>query len=145
MALLSSFSNEQALHLGRLHRIQDLFFPRADDAVFSAWVAVEVSAHGAPAFRIYLNPEANGRTLAPNLVEEALVRLGFGSAWPVIGRTLLRRGPELDELKYFSLDLSSSPEARVKVYARHRNATVEDLELAALGCPTQQHGDVTQF
>src|SRR5207302_3676598 len=55
------------------------------------------------------------------------------------------RGPALAELKYFSLDLSPSPRARVKVYALHHEANVEDLEQAAAGCPAHRPGDVIDF
>ncbi|MGD0678242.1 MAG: hypothetical protein ABSC94_22760, partial [Polyangiaceae bacterium] len=63
----------------------------------------------------------------------------------VVNRDLLRRGPTLDELSYLSLDLSPTPEARLKVYARHVHCTAADLEAAASGSASHQPGDVLDF
>jgi hypothetical protein len=46
---------------------------------------------------------------------------------------------------YFSLDLSRAPTARVKVYARHRSCSVDDLERAAVGSSSNEPGDVRRF
>src|ERR1019366_7599466 len=70
--------------------------------------------------------------LAPALIEEALVRLGFPTAWAYVAQILSRRGPDLDELMYFSLDVSHSSESRLKVYPRHRPGDVARfLEIVA--------------
>jgi pyrroloquinoline quinone (PQQ) biosynthesis protein C len=37
------------------------------------------------------------------------------------------RGPELDELRFFSLDLMAGDASRVKVYGFHHRATIDDL------------------
>ncbi|HEV8550011.1 MAG TPA: hypothetical protein VGQ57_13300, partial [Polyangiaceae bacterium] len=67
-------------------------------------------------------PRLVGRELAPEIVREALVRLGADYAWeelePKLGRT--------SELAYFSLDLAS--EGRVKVYVAHPGATAADID-----------------
>ncbi len=113
--------------------------------LFSVWIAVGFSGSRPPDFKIYLNPRAQGPSLASAVVEEALARLGFPKAWPVISRHLLRRGPDLDELNYVSLDLSSSLDARLKIYARHASCSPDDLELAACAALSHRAGDVKEF
>jgi hypothetical protein len=54
-----------------------------------------------------------------------------------LAQHILARGPKLDELKYFALDLSSEAQARVKVYVRHHAASPEDLEFASV--PAHSH------
>jgi hypothetical protein len=143
--LLQSLQRDFHLDLSRFRQVEDLFLPREPQGVFSIWLAAQIGSEKEPDFKLYVNPEARGRRLAPAIVEEALVRLGFGAAWPVVGRTLLRRGGELDELNYFSLDLSPNPGARVKIYARHYQASVADLDAVAEAALSYRAGDLSAF
>ncbi len=145
VALLESMASEFAIDLMRFERIQNLFCPATPSGLFSVWIAVAFSGDSRPDFKIYLNPAAQGQKLAPALVEEALVRLGFPGAWPTVSRSLLRRGPEWDELNYLALDLSESPDARVKVYARHFGCSVTDLEAVASASRSYDPGDLKAF
>jgi GNAT superfamily N-acetyltransferase len=145
LVLLKSLARDFDVDLSRLEKVKDLFLPAKPSGGFGVWVAVGFSARRGPEFKVYLDPEAQGRELAPKLIEEAVGRLGFPKAWKVISDTLVRRGAELDELKYLSLDLSPSPKARLKIYARHERCTVRDLESAASASPWYRQGEVTQF
>lgn len=145
LVLLNSLARDFDVDLGRFEQIQELFLPSNASGTFGVWVAVGFAVDRSPEFKVYLDPEAQGRELAPKLVQEAVGCLGFPEAWKVISKTLVRRGTDLDELKYLSLDLSPSPKARLKVYARHQQCTVRDLESAASASPWSQQGDVTQF
>ena len=100
---------------------------------------------GRPSFKAYLNPQANGPSEAEAMVKEGLERLGMGEAWKTLSETVLRRGPHLDELKYFALDLSDGPFARVKVYVRHHESVPSDLELAASAASEYVPGEVLDF
>jgi Iron-containing redox enzyme len=143
-ALLERVDPSRKLELSRFKQIQDLFFPENSRAASTARVSVAFSAGHAPTFEVYLDPSVSGRTLAPLLIERALVRFGFSSGWPVIGQRLTVRGPDTDELKYVALDLSS-PAPRLKVYARHLQSNVAVLD-AALGAGLDyQTGDVHKF
>lgn len=135
----------RGLRLERFEQLRDLFLPDDAQGVFSIWHAVSFWPGRAPEFKCYLNLEAQGAARAPQLAAEALERLGFGRAWPLVMRTLLRRGPELDRLMYFSLDLSPTTAPRVKLYARHYAATTDELELAASGARGHQPGRLTEF
>ncbi|HZS41824.1 MAG TPA: hypothetical protein VFF06_33575, partial [Polyangia bacterium] len=88
---------------------------------------------------------AQGQERAPRLAEKAMRRLGFGGAWPAIAAHLLGRGPERDRLMYFSLDLSRSAAARVKLYVRHFAATGAVLEHVCAAAPGLQPGSVEEF
>jgi pyrroloquinoline quinone (PQQ) biosynthesis protein C len=145
VAILEQLENEGELDLGRFRAIRDLFLPDDPRGLFSLWLAVSISARGALDYKLYLNPECRGPALAPALVEEALVRLGFSRAWGHVASTIGRRGPVLDEIKYFSLDLAASDRARVKVYARHHHPTIDEMEAAARGAASAVPGDVARF
>jgi DMATS type aromatic prenyltransferase len=144
LGLLNSLARDFDVDLSRFEKVRDLFLPSNPHGTFGVWAAVGFGPNRAPEFKVYLDPEAQGRELAPKLIHEAVGRLGLPKAWNAISNTLVRRG-ELDELKYLSLDLSASPKARLKVYARHEQCSVRDLESAASASPWYQQGDVTQF
>ncbi len=143
--LLRDLSKDYDITLDRFEKVRDLFLPEKPRGPFSIWVAACFEGTRPPDFKIYLCPEARGARHAAAVLEEALVRLGFSGAWGVAGKHLGARGPELDQFKYFSLDLGKTPEARVKVYARHQASTPEDLEAAASASPTHRPGEVKRF
>jgi DMATS type aromatic prenyltransferase len=128
----------------RLNSLSDLFFPEGATGAFTLWHAV-VLTDERPAFKAYLNPQAHGRELAPAIAAEALQRLGYGDAVSMLFERVARRGPALDELVYFSLDLADTPDARVKVYFAHHLADSVDIERAFAASPTHRAGDVTDF
>jgi DMATS type aromatic prenyltransferase len=131
LAFQERLEREFGASLERYRQIQELFLPEDMHGPFAIWSSAVFSRGRAPAFKAYLNPQARGAEQAPELVREGLERLGFSAAWENVSDTVLRRGRELDELKYFALDLTDDAEARVKVYVRHHCATAEDLECAA--------------
>lgn len=119
---------EHGAELRQLERIADLFEPRDGDALLAMWHAIVFRADAAPGAKVYLDLRARGRARSAQLLEEALARLGLAAAYPRLLREGCRRGPELDELVYFSLDLAAAATARVKVYFRHHHATALDVE-----------------
>lgn len=145
LALHLELEREHGANLERLRRIEDLFLPIGMQGPFALWSAVVFSAHHPPAFKAYCNPQAQGVGRSAALVDEALRRLGLTRAWPNLTRALLRRGPHYDELKYLALDLSTDPQARVKVYVRHHDASPEDLEMAAAASPSYSAGETASF
>jgi DMATS type aromatic prenyltransferase len=130
LALHDRLEREFGADLRRFRQVQDVFAPEDMSGPFAIWCSAVFSPGNFPVFKSYFNTQARGVGLAPALVEDALSRLGMRNAWGAIGQSIARRGPYLDELKYFALDLSSHKLARVKVYARHHNATPSDLEAA---------------
>lgn len=147
VAFTERLEREFGACLTRFREVMDLFLPEDIDprSRFAVWHAACFSPGHAPRFKIYLNPQAGGREHAQALVEEALLSLGFPRAWPLLGRTALRRGPLLDEIKYFSLDLTDEPWARVKIYVHHHQATPEDLEVACSIARNYVPGEASAF
>lgn len=122
---LRILSRDHGVDTSRLEAVADLFLARPGGA-FGLWLAASFDDSGTPSFKVYLNPLAQGASRAPALVEEMLATLGFGGAWGTVTRAM-RRGPELDELRFVSLDLGRDDAARVKVYGFHHGADAEYL------------------
>jgi DMATS type aromatic prenyltransferase len=111
--------------LERFERIKGLYVPPSGcTARFSLWHAGGVEPDGTLSFKVYLNPRIVGANLATELVRESLVRLGADYAWNELEPKLRDRS----ELLYLSLDLSKSPDARVKVYVGHPGATSSEID-----------------
>ncbi len=128
----------------RFDRIADLFLPEEPTGAFAIWYAASFAADGTPSFKVYLNPAIRGRDAAPQLVEQALDRLGLASAFATVTRAF-RRGPELDELRFFSIDLGKSREARVKVYGFHHEASIDELAHVMTVVPQSDIAAVRRF
>lgn len=121
---------DHGVRLDRLRQLEDLFRPTASSARWSMWHSLCLSSGAPTAFKVYLNPQAQGKERAPAVIAEALRRLGYSRAAAAVGRCP-RAG---DELKFFSLDLDDRHgAARVKVYKAHHAATRRTIaaELAA--------------
>jgi len=111
--------------LERFERIKALYVPPSGcTARFSLWHAGGVEPDGTLSFKVYLNPRIVGASLAPEIVRESLMRIGADYAWNELEPKLR----ETSELLYLSLDLSKSPDARVKVYVGHPQATSTEID-----------------
>jgi hypothetical protein len=98
----------------RFERVRELFEPPPDgSARFSLWHAAVVPDVGAPLFKAYLNPNVHGPARAPELIREAFHRLGHAQGWAFLEAKLAESG---SRALYFSLDLTVSQSARIKVY-----------------------------
>jgi DMATS type aromatic prenyltransferase len=131
--------------IDRFEQIADLFSPTNPEAKFSMWHSACFYPDKEPAFKLYLNPQAQSPSRSAAIVEESLVRLGFTHAWPTLAETAAQRGPDKDEFVYFSLDLAAHDRARVKVYLRHHDATPADLESALSAARNYVSGDAIEF
>lgn len=145
LSMHEELAREHGADLSRFRLVTDLFTPPDMQGPFALWSAVVFTNEKPPSFKAYFNPQARGPGAAVGLVEEGLRRLGLARAWRHLARTLARRGPHRDELKYLALDLSASAQARVKVYVRHHDATPEDLEIAATAAPGSSRGEAEDF
>lgn len=131
--------------LERFRRVQDLFLPEDMQGEFAVWNSAVFPKHKAPQFKAYLNPQARGVENAHELVKEGLARLGLTKVWNKLEETVLQRGPHMDELKYFALDLNQGAESRVKVYVRHHDVSADDLEIAASAAENYVPGEAREF
>jgi hypothetical protein len=145
LAFNQRLEREFGADLTRFREVQALFLPEDLQGPFAVWSSVVFRQKKRPAFKAYFNPNAQGVDNAFDLVEEALHRLGLGRAWQALSRHILARGPKLDELKYFALDLTNESQARVKVYVRHHAASPEDLEFASSPAHSHVPGETLDF
>ncbi len=145
LAFQERLEREFGASLERFRKVQDLFLPSNMQGDFAIWNAVVFSKDGAPQFKAYLNPQAQGLNASEELVKEGLARLGLKDVWQTLQSSVLKRGSRVDEMKYFALDLMPGAESRVKVYVRHHDVTANDLELAASGAETYQEGETREF
>jgi pyrroloquinoline quinone (PQQ) biosynthesis protein C len=128
----------------RFDTIADLFLPSEPQGSFVLWHAARLWPADVPEIKAYMNPQVRGRLRAPALVEEALARLGFGGAWPFLLKAM-PRGPEVDEIRYFSLDLRDDATARVKVYVYHHDPSPSVLLAAAEAASLSDPARVVSF
>jgi DMATS type aromatic prenyltransferase len=144
-ALLDQIAARYDLPLARWEAIKDLFLPEVPQGLFTLLFGVTWRRGRAPKFKVYLNPLVRGWDAAPELMREAMTRLGFERAWAADLERRRGRDPSTDELMYLCLDLSQSPEARVKVYRRHYHATVADIASLAGVAKDYRPGDAEKF
>ncbi len=143
--LTERLGSEFGAYLERYHLLKDLFLPEEMHGPFSVWHSAVFASGKAPAFKAYFNPQAHGPENAVELTRLALDRLRMPRAWDSLARSATRRGPVLDELKYFALDLAEDAHARVKIYSRHHSASSEDLEIAASAAASYVPGEASEF
>ena len=127
------------ISLDRLRAIESFYTPMDRSCRFGAWHAVCFRKGSKPDFKIYLNPQAQGKKHAFVIVAATMSRLGFDEAYSVLAER-----PE-DEIKYFSLDLAENAGARVKVYTAHHGAYSPDLEHALSYARDYVPGEATRF
>ena len=133
------------VNLERFYAIEDIFYPKNLEAKFVLWHSVCLWAEREPKFKLYLNPQIQGKSQAAAVIKETLIRLGFASAWSTLAEISSQRGLGKDEFCYFSLDLSHGQDARVKIYLRHYDATPEYLEKVLSIARNYVPGDATEF
>ncbi|MER7002646.1 tryptophan dimethylallyltransferase family protein [Dactylosporangium sp. NPDC000555] len=121
------------LSTSRFDRVQDLFATEHSQAEFSQWWSLVFRSDRRPELKVYFNPEVSGAQRAPELVAEALRRLGLGTAYQAMLDHAVRPGElgQGDRLTFFALDLHDGPHSRVKLYLTHHDAEVSDVVRAA--------------
>jgi DMATS type aromatic prenyltransferase len=130
---LSTQADRFGLSTSRLDPVQDLFAAEHPQGEFALWYSLVFRSGRQPEFKAYFNPELKGAERAPDLVAEALHRLGLGTSYQTMLDHGVRPG-ELgrgDRLTFFALDLHDGPQARVKLYLTHHSAEVRDVVRAA--------------
>lgn len=129
----------------RLRAIEALFLPDEPEGKFSIWHSVCFSPDKPASFKVYLNPWARGQQHGYSLIAQALDVLGFPRSWAALEAQVCARGGELDQAKYFALDLADDDVARVKVYVHHLHPTLGLLENSFRLAPEHQPGQATEF
>lgn len=143
IALTERLSQEFGVRLERFNRVKDLFEPVDPRARFALWHAFFLK-NGRADIKVYFNPAAQGPERANAVVQEALERLGLHGAWRCLNEQAMRPDGQ-DQIIYFSLDLSASHPARVKIYLAHKNITAEELESVMALAPEYVPGESWVF
>jgi DMATS type aromatic prenyltransferase len=138
-AVNAALEKRFGISLDRLRTIESFFAPLDRTARFGAWHAACLRKGSKPDFKIYLNPQAQGKKHAFVIVGATMSRLGFDDAYSLIAERAE------DEIKYFSLDLAENAGARVKVYTAHHNACASDIETALAAARDYVPGEATEF
>jgi DMATS type aromatic prenyltransferase len=130
---LGTQAHRYGLSTSRLDRVRDLFDTERPRGGFALWYSLVLRGDRRPEFKVYLNPELRGVERAPDLVAEALHRLGLGTSYQTMLDHGVRPGQlgRADRLTFFALDLHDGPQARVKLYLTHHDAEVRDVVRAA--------------
>jgi hypothetical protein len=144
-ALLAEVAGQVGASLGRLREVEDLFFPSVPAGAFTIWIGASFVEGRKPRLKVYLNPQARGRALAPQVVAEAMSRLDLSASWSKVSSALATSLERRDELGIVSLDLSDADDARVKVYVRHHRASIRDIEAFASAGLEHQPEDARVF
>lgn len=121
----------------RLDAIAPWLLPDGHAGRFGLWHAAVFRPGGGIDLKAYFDPAARGASRAAETVERSLEALGLQRAWPAVA-ALAERGPALDRLGFFSLDLVEPERARTKVYVSKHRASVAELRAAAR---LARHGD----
>lgn len=139
MALLYRLEAERGAYLGWFHKISDLYLgdnPGVTGRHRCVWHSIACAETGQDVYKVYLDAKAYGRP-EDELMAETASRLGFAPAWRFLTdvRDTITPRPEIE---YVALDLVDAPEARVKVYFRHRQATLRQLDKLAAAATTHR-------
>lgn len=121
------------LSTSRMDAVKNLFVAGQVEGDFSIWHSLVFRGSRRPEFKVYFNPGIKGIDQAPELVVEALRRLGLGASYQTMLDHGVRPGElgRRDQLTFFALDLHDGPQARVKLYLTHHGAELRDVERAA--------------
>ena len=146
-AFLAANATRFGLATQRLAAVRDVFATDRPHGPFALWCSL-VFRHGRdPEFKVYFNPEVAGVDRAPDLVEEALGRLGLHRSYRTMVAHAVRPGElgRRDRLAFFALDLHDGPQARVKLYLSHHEADAADAARAATVVPGVDPDEVAEF
>jgi Tryptophan dimethylallyltransferase len=127
-ATLRSLQQLGLAHLSAAEAVRDIFQPRSHIARFGLWLATALRPGASPLIKVYFDPTTVGIEHSHTLIAEAMNRLGLTSGWAWLNRYFLER-PDI-QIDLFSLDLTRSDNARIKIYttaATHDSAAVEAL------------------
>lgn len=147
LELVGTLADRFELPLDRFRQVEQVFLDAHPQSDFSVWFSMVFRRTGTPELKIYFNPDARGRHLAPELVAEALCRLGLHGAYSTTLAHGVRPGGlnDLDRFAFFALDLHDRPYARVKLYVAHHDADSDCLVRAAQAVPGVDDTAVTEL
>ncbi len=124
--LLATVSERFNVSLERFRAIEGLFLPEDPQPPFSLWLGVSWQPGRNILPKIYLNPQVRGSAEGPELMAEAMERLGLRAAWRSVEQVLSLRDGR-DEIGIVALDLEPAGPTRLKIYIRHHRVSVPEV------------------
>lgn len=130
--LTRSLEGRPGVSLRRYDLVEDLFL--ADEPQRfrpTIWHSLAWRPGEFPQYKVYFNPQVRGVEHTGDVVAEAMERLGLAEVWRPVGEEyelLAARGYEID---FFALDLRDDPAGRVKIYFRHPDGGLSELDRIA--------------
>ena len=145
--LVDTLSGRFGLALAHFDRVRQVFLNRDPLTDFALWFSMVYRPDSPAEVKVYVNPDTHGPARAPQLVADALGRLGLTGAYATTLRYAVRpnRLGEQDRFAFFALDLHDRPHSRVKLYLSHADSTADDLVRAASAVPGVDSGLVRDF
>jgi Tryptophan dimethylallyltransferase len=147
LELVRTLTGRLGLSLDHFDSVRPVFLDRDPLADFALWFSMVYRPESPAELKVYLNPGTHGAARAPQLVSDALTRLGLAGAYATTLRYGVRPGElnRLDRFAFFALDLHDQPHSRVKLYLSHFDSDVAQLVRAASAVPGVDTGLVRDF
>jgi DMATS type aromatic prenyltransferase len=142
--LLSVVARERGISLAQFEALEGLFLPDDPGPPFGLWLGASCMAGRDTLLKVYLNPHARGSAATPELMREAMARLGLQRAWRTVESSLSLRDGR-DEIGIAALDLAASGPARLKIYVRHHRVSVPEILPVATLTGEFTASDVSRF
>jgi DMATS type aromatic prenyltransferase len=127
--LTRSLEGRPGVSLRRYDLVEDLFLTdRPCRFRPTIWHSLAWRPGTFPHYKVYFNPQVRGAENAGDVVAEAMERLGLADAWRPVGEEYRRLAAHGHEIDFFALDLRDDKTARVKVYFRHPDVDLSELD-----------------
>jgi hypothetical protein len=124
--------------------VADIFLPDDPVGPHAAMYGVEVRRHGPPQFKVWFYASVAGPDGAPDVLARALAHLGARTVWPAVTRHAVR-GFRLDVPILLSLDLTTVPGARTKLYFRHYDTDADEMAALLADNPRFGRQEILRF
>ncbi|MEV6332990.1 tryptophan dimethylallyltransferase family protein [Streptomyces sp. NPDC051909] len=132
--LVRRLAKRHSAFIDKYLEIEDLFVSESPVSHFSVWHSVEWGPSGDAMFKLYLNPGVHGESRSPEILRQALQRLGMEESWNLLAEKFHNFSDPRDYPIILSIDLVDSAASRVKIYFRHAGMTASEIDpLGSLG------------
>jgi hypothetical protein len=133
--LTRALASRHNASIDRYLSVEDIFVTPDPRGFFAMVHGFTWRPGAAPVHKVYLDPRSGGPGGAQDAVLAAMSRLGMATAWQAVVDHVDGLVP-----RCFSLDLSASPDARVKVYFGHPGVDAAEIDRRSAVVPGHQPG-----
>jgi DMATS type aromatic prenyltransferase len=131
-ALTRELATRPGVSIDRYLLLEDLFLAAEPQPYRpTVWHSLAWRPGERPRFKVYLNPQAQGVARTWDVMASAMSRLGLARAWQRVEAERSELTARGHEIEFVALDLDAEPTARVKVYFRHPEIELTELNRVA--------------